>query len=500
MGPLLETFTRPRVPKSSTVVVSMLILCSSIVSVTLGYDGSMINGLNILPSYSNYFHLSAATTGLASAAPYIGGCLAGCCYGRVTDLIGRRAALFWAALITLAAIVLQTAAQNIAMFAAARILVGFGNGCSTLAGPTYVAETLPYNRRAWGLGILNDFFYVGGLIAAGTTYGTASISSTWAWRIPSLVQGVFSIFCIAILPFVPESPRWLIYKGRREEALTVIAQTHSNGDQANPIVLAQYGQIVDTLNYEESFGETMNLTQMINSPSARKRIILVTSCALATIIPGNQIVSYYFGTMLDNAGITNSNTQLQINIILNAFCLVCALAGTHFADRLGRRPNALASTAMLTICLYIVGVLTKEYGTSTNKSGIYATVAFIFLFMGAYSFGWTPLAYLYPPEVLNYAIRSKGMGIFTFVMNGSGLLFVFSFPFALDSMGWKAYMMNASWDVLLFLFIYFYWVETNGKTLEEIDMVIENVKHTDVPDLNDIMKGKENVELVEGET
>jgi len=138
----------------------------------------------------------------------------------------------------------------------------------------------------------------------------------------------------------------------------------------------------------------------------------------------------------------------------------------------------------------MIGGLTKKYGNSTNTSGVYGTVASIFLFQGAYSFGWTPLLYLYPPEVLNYPIRANGMGVFTFFLNGVALLFVFSFPFAVESLGWKTYMMNGSWDVLEVLFIWFYWVETKGKTLEEIDEVLDGKKHSDVPDLENIRRGK----------
>ncbi|KAH6961938.1 MFS sugar transporter-like protein [Ilyonectria sp. MPI-CAGE-AT-0026] len=484
-----------RVSSSSTTVSALLVLCSSMISVTAGYDGSMMNALNILPAYTEYFQLNNATLGLATAAMYIGGFLGGMVYSKVTDILGRKPSLFLSYAITAIAAVIQGAAQNIAMFVVGRILVGFGNGCSTVAAPTYIAETLPHNWRAWGLGIMNDFYYVGGLLAAGVTYGTSQIDSTWAWRIPSLLQVGFSIMCILILPFVPESPRWLLFQDRREAALKVVAQTHSDGDVSHPVVLAQYQQMVDVLNYEKDAGESLSFIQIFKTPSARKRLLLVFSCALATMIPGNSIVSYYFGAMLNNAGITSADTQLQINIILNAFCLVCALAGTFFADIVGRRPNALWSTGALTVCLYIVGALTKQYGTSDYVPGIYATVAFIFLFMGAYSFGWTPLCYLYPPEVLNYAVRANGMGVFTSTMYGSGILLLFTYPFALEAMGWTTYMMNASWNILLFLFIYFFWVETKGKTLEEIDEVIEGVKHTDVPNLENIIKGKEDINI-----
>jgi MFS family permease len=202
--------------------------------------------------------------------------------------------------------------------------------------------------------------------------------------------------------------------------------------------------------------------------------------------------------MLTNAGITDTTTQLQINIILNAWCLCCALGGTYYADRIGRKALAIGSTSVLTFFLFLVGILTAVYGTSDNTSGVYGTVAAIFLFMGAYSVGWTPLLYLYPPEVLNYPIRANGMGLFTFVLNGIALLAVFSFPFSLASIGWKTYMMNGSWDVLEVIFIWWYWVETKGKTLEEIDELLDGEKHSDGPDLEVIMMGKREDTTVYG--
>jgi hypothetical protein len=115
--------------------------------------------------------------------------------------------------------------------------------------------------------------------------------------------------------------------------------------------------------------------------------------------------------------------------------------------------------------------------------------------MGSYSFGWTPLCYLYPPEVLNYTLRSYGMGITIFSMYSVGLVLNFSIPFALDAMGWKVYMMNATWNVLLIAFIWYFWVETKGKTLEELNAVFDGQKHSDVMNIA-VLEAK----LVEHET
>lgn len=126
----------------------------------------------------------------------------------------------------------------------------------------------------------------GGLIAAGITFGTSTMDSTWAWRIPSAVQGIFSILCIIILPFMPESPRWLVYQDRREEALEAIAQTYNNGDRDHPLVLTRYQEIIDTIDYEKNVGETLSLKELVKTPSARKRVLLAVSVAVFSTIAG----------------------------------------------------------------------------------------------------------------------------------------------------------------------------------------------------------------------
>jgi hypothetical protein len=325
------------------------------------------------------------------------------------------------------------------------------------------------------------------------------MDSTWAWRLPSALQGLFSLLCIILIPFTPESPRWLQGQGRSREALLALAQTHSNGNIDDPAVMVQFRQITDTLAFEKSFERPTFVKQLVDSSSTRRRIFLVCTVAVFSMLSGNNIISYYFGTMLTQAGVTDSTTQLEINIILNAWCLVVSLVGTAMADKLGRKSLAAISTGLLTIFIFMVGALTKVYGNSDNNSGIYGTVAAIFLFQGAYSFGWTPLTVLYPPEVLNFGIRSLGMGIYTFLVNGVGLMVTFAFPFALEAIGWKTYMINGAWDVLELVVVLVFWVETRGRTLEEIDENLDGEVHSEAPKLQAILgvAPEERAEIVD---
>jgi hypothetical protein len=86
-------------------------------------------------------------------------------------------------------------------------------------------------------------------------------------------------------------------------------------------------------------------------------------------------------------------------------------------------------------------------------------------------------AVMYPPEVMNYNIRSLGMGVYTFATNGAGLLVTFAFPYALEAIGWKTYMINGAWDFVQIAVIVWTWVETRGKSLEEVDELLDGTTH-----------------------
>ncbi|RDW66028.1 hypothetical protein BP6252_09663 [Coleophoma cylindrospora] len=479
------------VPSSGLLIVILLVATSVVDSVLLGYDSSLMGSLNVMPTYSNYFSLTTATKSLNTAISYTGGAVAAFPAGFLVDWRGRREAIFWSCVITLIGAILQTCAVHIAMFILGRFIIGMGLGVAATSTPTFVAETVPQKHRAFALGLYYSCWGVGTLIASGVCYRSQYIPTTWAWRTPSLIQVVPSIACMFVLLFVPESPRWLISKDRHEEALEVLAVVNAGGDVNDPLVLLQYREISDTIAWEKTEGRQLTFKEAYTNPANRKRLIIAISFSAMVMLPGTNIITYYFGTMLEQAGITNATKQLEINIILTAWSLVIAVIGSYYADRIGRKLLCCLSLGGGIISFYLVGGLTAAYGNSSNKSGIYGTIACIFLYNATYNMGITPLTVLYPPEVLSYSIRGTGMGLYTMTTKLCGLFVTMVFPFALDAIGWKTYIINASFDILLVLFVIFFWVETQGLTLEEVDVVFDGVKHSDVPDLSVVEEGKE---------
>ena len=100
------------------------------------------------------------------------------------------------------------------MFIGARFMIGFGVTFAAAASPLLVTELAYPSHRGKATSMYNTLWYLGSIIAAWTTFGTFKVESTWAWRIPSALQGLPSVIQIFFIWFAPESPRWLVYRGR----------------------------------------------------------------------------------------------------------------------------------------------------------------------------------------------------------------------------------------------------------------------------------------------
>ncbi|KAG2141195.1 general substrate transporter [Suillus bovinus] len=239
----------------------------------------MINNLQILPGWQEYFHTPQdMKLGLINSAHSIG-ILSGTPFSPyVSDLLGRRAAMFIGAVVMLAGVLTQALSTNIQVFLGARLLIGFGMAFSINAAPLLISELSYPTHRGKMTSLYNSLWYSGSAISAWICLGTYDVAGTspWSWKAPSLVQAFIPIIQMVLIWFIPESPRFLMARGLESQAARVLAQRHANGgDERNALVAFELAQIRHALNVEREFASGKSYLRCFSTPGNRQRMFTI---------------------------------------------------------------------------------------------------------------------------------------------------------------------------------------------------------------------------------
>ena len=185
------------------------------------------------------------------------------------------------------------------------------------------------------------------------------------------------------------------------------------------------------------------------------------------------VVSYYLAPTLKDVGVTNATDQAAINLGLQIWNAFCAAGGAVSAEKYGRRPLWLLSTALMLLFFSLVTALSAVFTELHITAAGSAVVAFLYLFYGAYDIAYTPLSIAYPVEIMPYYLRTKGLSISLTAQFAAGFFNQFVNPIALDAIGWRFYFVYVGLLVVFGFIIYFLFPETKGHTLEEIAVIFD---------------------------
>jgi MFS family permease len=228
----------------------------------------------------------------------------------MSDGLGRRPTVFFGAAIMIIATAVQTASQSVGMFIGARFLIGFGLTFAANAAPMLVTELSYPKYRAPLTSVYNSLWYSGAIVAAWATFGTFKINNTWAWRVPSLLQAIPSIFQVIFVLFAPESPRFLISKGKEAEALRTLAYYHADGNEEDPLVQYEFQEIKAAIEFDRTVAANIGWRSFLSSTGNLKRVRIIVAIAFFSQWSGNGLVSYYLNKVLTSVGITSPTIQV----------------------------------------------------------------------------------------------------------------------------------------------------------------------------------------------
>ncbi|CCA71201.1 related to hexose transporter protein [Serendipita indica DSM 11827] len=436
------------------------------VEITSGFDSSMMNGLQGVTYWDNYFgHPQGQTLGLMSSAYSLGCILSLPFIPFVVDRLGRRLSIVCGSCVMLVGVALQASAVNYAMFTIARAVMGFGMPICIVSASALIGE-LSYPKERTYLGSLfNASWFIGAIVAAGTTYGTFAMPNNWSWRIPSILQAAPSLLQISFMMLLPESPRWLISKGREEEAFQILATYHAEGDRESELVKAEYAQINVTIQMEME-NSKRSWKEMIATAGMRKRVTIATALGLFT-------QCYYLKQILKDVGITDNKTVNQINVANTCWGLLNATTIAFLVYKLKRRTAYLLCTTSL-LCIYTGWTISAaRYTIAKDKQASHAVLAFIFLYSPAYNIGYNALTYTFLVELFPFAVRARGITLFQLFGRMASFFNQYVNPIGIKNAGWKYYLSYVVWLAFEVIFVYFMFPETSGRTLEELAFIFE---------------------------
>ncbi|KAJ7590279.1 general substrate transporter [Mycena floridula] len=466
--------TVPWYSKPNLRILYLVLLPTCIgVEMTSGFDSSMMNGLQAVDSWDTFYHSPRSTLlGLMSAAYSLGAIVALPLVPYVNDEWGRRRAIVFGSILMIIGAVLQTASQNFAMFVISRLILGLGIPFAIVAASSLIGELSHPKERARLGSLFNSCYFIGSIVAAGVTLGTFSMKSDWGWRIPSLLQITPSILQITFIVFLPESPRWLISKGRGEEAFAILAKYHGEGDIHSEFVKAEYVQIEKTIELELEYSKT-SWKEFVSTSGMRKRLLVASGLGLFTQWSGNGLTSYLLARILDQIGIHSNKEKNLINLALTAWGFVNATALALTVSRFKRRTMYLTCTISLLLIFTAWTIASARYVQTGSTSASTAVLVFIFLYSPAYNLGYNALTYTFLVELFPFHARAKGITIFQWFGRMAGFLNQFVNPIGLANSGWKYYITYVVWLAFEVVFVYFLFPETAHRTLEELAFLYE---------------------------
>ncbi len=414
-----------------------------------GYDTAVINGA-LLPLRA-HFALSEVQVEFA-ATSLLYGCLFGAMFaGALSDRLGRRAVLRISGLIFFVSAILAAVPVTFSEFMAARFMGGLGIGLASTIAPLYLAEVSPREKRG-SIVTLNQIAIVSGILLAYTANWMLATTGDMAWRWMFGSAAVPALAFVVCLRFVPESPRWLLLKGRVVEAMAALAAIQGGG------------RAQDSL-------QEIRLTIAEETPEAgwvrrfRRPLALAVAIAALQQITGINTVLYYGALLFAVHGNSGNNQRaFGANVLLGVTNLVFTLVALVIMDRIARRRLLTGSAAVMMLALVALAAVFHRAHPSFPF-----LVGSTMLYVAAFATGLGPGAWVYMAEIFPTNVRGRAMSVATTVLWLSCILVSNSFLSLLRSLG-------PSWTFALYAGIcavaavfFSRLPETRGRSLEEIE-------------------------------
>ncbi|KAF4970961.1 hypothetical protein FSARC_2064 [Fusarium sarcochroum] len=443
-----------------------------------GYDQGVFSGVVVTGDFLELHNLvgPSKTNLLATVtAIYDIGCFVGAVIAfTIGERLGRKKAVLLGTAIMSIGTVIKVASYSLPQMIVGRIILGIGNGINTATAPIWQTETAQAKWRG-KLVILEMAMNIAGFCLVNwINYGLSFVEGSVAWRFPLAFQFVFIFVLFGTVPWLPESPRWLIAHGRTEEAVEILACIEDKST-TSPTVTAQLHEIQYSVDYERQHAvkwvDILLRRNKGNTSDTKtlRRLLLGANTQLMQQFGGINIMSYYMPTVLINSvGLSESMARL-LSACNAVSYLIFSSAAVLLVERWGRRGLMLLSTAGQLLSFLVITIMLR-YAVGDKKESLgSASIAFFFLYFISFGVGMLGVPWLYPTEVNSLPMRTKGAALATGTNWITNFIVVEITPIGIQNLGWRFWIVWTVTNALFLPVIYFFYPETSNRKLEDMD-------------------------------
>ncbi|KAF1941410.1 MFS sugar transporter-like protein, partial [Clathrospora elynae] len=445
---------------------------ASLGSLLYGYDLGVIAQVISAKAFISKFNPTDNELG-AVVSVFTGGAFFGAAFGGpMGDYLGRRMTIMVGALVFCLGGALQTGAQGLSYLYAGRLIAGVGVGILVMIIPLYQAELAHPSIRGRITALQQFMLGVGALAAAWISYGVDigfAPDNNGQWRTSLGIQVIPAVFLAALIMIFPESPRWLISKGKVENGLRNLAKLHAHGDETDPWVQAEYQQIQDAITFDREH-EAGSYLELFKDKSCFRRLFLACALQASVQMTGVSAIQYYSVTIYGKMGIKDSDA-LKYQAISSILALIGQFLCICFIDRLGRRwPLIFGNlTNCATFIISTIMLAVFPPGTINNNSAAWGFIVITWLYNFSFSSTCGPLSWIIPAEIFDTKTRSKGVSIATMVSFAFNTMIGQVTKPAMEAAGWKFYLLFVICNLTNAIFFYCFLPETAKRPLEEMN-------------------------------
>ncbi|KAF9892155.1 hypothetical protein FE257_002561 [Aspergillus nanangensis] len=454
----------------------LTVACATDMSL-FGYDQGVFGGVVVTDDFLEVHDLvgpTKTTTLSTVTAIYDIGCFFGAMMAfTIGDRLGRKAAILWGTTIMAVGTVIQITSYSLPQIIVGRIVLGLGNGLNTATAPIWQTETASPQWRG-KLVILDMMMNIAGYALVNwINYGLSFHGGAIAWRFPIAFQFIFLFVLWGTVPWLPESPRWLMAHQREPEALEVLSCLEAKPIN-DPYITTLRNEIEYSILYEREnnprWRDLFTRGKPQNDTKTVRRLLLGAGTQFIQQFEGINGLGYYFPTVLINSvGLSNEMARLLAACSATSY-FVFSLVSVPLVEKVGRRGVMLLSTVGQFFCYMIITILLSYAESSPDGTKFAsASIAFFFLYFIAFGIGMLGVPWLYPTEINSLQMRTKGAAVATATNWLSNFVIVEITPIGIQTLGWRFYII---WTVLNAAFmpvIYFFYPETANRNLEDMD-------------------------------